>query len=540
MFQGKATTTFLKKLCAYIWCVFVCSCLLPWPAAIAADTSIGVLAKRGNLKTMQRWQPVADYLTEQIPNHKFVIYPLDFSAIDAAVESKRIDFLLVNPGIYVQLQATAKISRIVTLKNDANGSPATSFGSLIFTKAGNTEINSIEDAVGKRVAAVNKQSFGGWITAWHEFHKHGIDPFTHFERLDFLGTHDAVIMSVINGTYDIGIARTDTLERLANERQISTNDIHVIHEACPTTAKNPNELPCDIRRSTPLYPEWPLARLPSTPRDLAEKVAVALISMPEDHPAAQKANIKGWTIPANYQPVHDVLRDLRLPPYDNLGDISLHELWDSFKLETMSMLVLMLVLAVLLLRNISLNRHLRASRERLRHMARYDALTNLPNRRYFEEFASKHLYQAERNSTQMGLLFVDLDGFKPINDTYGHAVGDLVLIEVAERLSGIVRRGDIVARCGGDEFLILMVDVHGRKDLQDAATRVLHDVQKPMQISDIAITIGTSIGIACYPDDGTNVEDLLRNSDAAMYAVKQAGRNDYAFYDSARHIPIMD
>jgi diguanylate cyclase (GGDEF)-like protein len=127
-------------------------------------------------------------------------------------------------------------------------------------------------------------------------------------------------------------------------------------------------------------------------------------------------------------------------------------------------------------------------------------------------------------------MMLDLDHFKDINDTLGHMVGDQLLKEVGYRLSGLVRQSDTVARLGGDEFIILLSDIERKDDSVGIAETVLKAFHKPFVCGNHKLTCGISIGIAVYPDDGNDIDTLLRNSDMAMYSVKTQGRNNYNFF----------
>lgn len=170
------------------------------------------------------------------------------------------------------------------------------------------------------------------------------------------------------------------------------------------------------------------------------------------------------------------------------------------------------------------------SEQRLDFLAHHDALTQLANRTLFHDWLQETLLRARRHDSRVGLLFIDLDHFKPINDTLGHLVGDHLLQEVAKRISACVRESDMIARLGGDEFTVLLDDLADREDAAGTARKILATLSEPFHISGHELQISASIGIACYPHDGQDAETLLRNADTAMYRAKEGGRNDYRFY----------
>ncbi|MED4753212.1 EAL domain-containing protein [Brevibacillus choshinensis] len=171
------------------------------------------------------------------------------------------------------------------------------------------------------------------------------------------------------------------------------------------------------------------------------------------------------------------------------------------------------------------------SEETIHHLAYHDALTDLPNRRMYVQQLTKEIMQAKRFQSNMAVLFLDMDRFKDINDSFGHDVGDMLLIEVAKRLQACVQPGDIVARLGGDEFTILLCQLTDSKQAEDVAELIMSQLQKPFELNGHLATISSSIGIAMFPQDGENAEDLLKRADTALYSVKSQGRNGYSLFD---------
>jgi diguanylate cyclase (GGDEF)-like protein len=166
----------------------------------------------------------------------------------------------------------------------------------------------------------------------------------------------------------------------------------------------------------------------------------------------------------------------------------------------------------------------------VRFLAYHDALTGLPNRRLLEDRLKQALYRAERRESSVGLLLIDLDDFKEVNDSAGHRAGDAVLREVAIRLSGCMRKADTLARQGGDEFVVVMGDLAGEADCQVVAEKIHRALAPEVRLEERSFSIGASIGIAVFPGDAKDGDALLRNADAAMYRAKQLGRNHYRFY----------
>ena len=172
--------------------------------------------------------------------------------------------------------------------------------------------------------------------------------------------------------------------------------------------------------------------------------------------------------------------------------------------------------------------------EENRVLAYFDTLTGLPNRLLFKERAGQALIQAQRHDRKVAICLLDLDGFKRVNDTLGHESGDLLLISLSERLQRIVRSGTF-ARLGGDEFTLLMTDVSRIDDLARISERILETVAEPFHLGTQEVIVTASIGVSIYPDDGDDLETILRNADTAMYHAKDKGGNSYHFYTSQMH-----
>lgn len=169
----------------------------------------------------------------------------------------------------------------------------------------------------------------------------------------------------------------------------------------------------------------------------------------------------------------------------------------------------------------------------IRYQAHHDALTNLPNRTLFQDRLNHALRKCSRSAGKLAIFYMDLDGFKTINDSLGHLTGDELLVQVSHRLEEALREADTVARVGGDEFIVLLEDIEGHAEVVHLAERVLDVFRKPFFLQGQELYITTSIGVAIYPGDGETEELLIRNADIAMYKAKDQGRNNFHFYTSS-------
>ncbi len=168
--------------------------------------------------------------------------------------------------------------------------------------------------------------------------------------------------------------------------------------------------------------------------------------------------------------------------------------------------------------------------ERIRHLAFHDPLTELPNRTLLMERLTQLIAATARQPNNLALLFLDLDGFKSINDNFGHDVGDDVLVIVAQKIQTEIRLSDTVARLGGDEFIVLLSNPIDAEGSANIANRIIHKLNEPMEFSGLSVNVGVSVGIIMFPDDGHLPVQLLKRADEAMYQAKAAGRNQYSFY----------
>ena len=169
----------------------------------------------------------------------------------------------------------------------------------------------------------------------------------------------------------------------------------------------------------------------------------------------------------------------------------------------------------------------------IRHLARHDPLTELPNRALFVDRLQQAVAMAKRNRQQLAVLFIDLDRFKPVNDTYGHAVGDRLLQEVARRMLAVVRQSDTVARLGGDEFVVLLQEVASAASARRVADKLHAALRQPFVINGHPLQISSCIGLALYPEHGGDALELTKNADSAMYQAKHAGRDRVCLFGAA-------
>jgi len=177
---------------------------------------------------------------------------------------------------------------------------------------------------------------------------------------------------------------------------------------------------------------------------------------------------------------------------------------------------------------------LRKQQEKLEHITNFDVLTDLPNRLLLSDRLRQAMHMSKRNGKDLALLYLDLDGFKQVNDEYGHEVGDALLVGLSQRMQSALREVDTLARMGGDEFVAVLVDIDGARELDCLVGRILKACSDPITIGDHVIQVSASIGVTLFPNDDVDEDQLIRHADFAMYEAKQSGKNRFHIFDAAR------
>lgn len=343
---NSAKRLLLAKLCfsalVVIWTLVITAfTFVPAATTLFAEealekVSIGVLAKNGVERCLKQWGPTADYLTAEVPGYAFSIVPLGFDEISPAIKHGDVNFILVNPAQYVQaVHEHGAVRRIATLANLRLHQGHTPNAGTIITRADRKDIKSIADLKGKTFMAPYREAFAGWYTVWRKIKENGLDPHRDFADLRFGGTHDAVVNAVRDGKVDAGSIQTGVLELMASKGKINLDDFRTICPHCNTA-----EIP--FLHSTRHYPEWPFAQVMDTSNELAAKVAIALLSMPQDSSAARAARCVGWTIPCNYMPVKECLQAIQVKPFENYGKVTFGQALRQHWLSVVSLLGLAL------------------------------------------------------------------------------------------------------------------------------------------------------------------------------------------------------
>ena len=182
---------------------------------------------------------------------------------------------------------------------------------------------------------------------------------------------------------------------------------------------------------------------------------------------------------------------------------------------------------------------LKKHQDELEHIAHYDALTGMPNRVLLADRLQQAMLQSQRRSSALAVAYLDLDGFKPVNDQHGHEVGDQLLVTLSQRMKASLRESDTLARIGGDEFVALLVDIGERRDCELLLSRLLQAAATPVRVDGALLQLSASIGVTLYPQDNADADQLVRHADQAMYLAKQAGKNRFHLFDVAQDAAIQ-
>lgn len=684
---------------------------------------LGILALRPKPQMQQAWQPLANYLSAQLPGYRMQLHLLDHLEMLAAIQQHQLDFMLTNPSHYIILRQKAGFSGSLATMIPKEGShPLHNFGGVIFTRNNRHDIKELSDLKHKKIACIGTGAgtFGGFQTQTLELHRAGID----LKPQQFVVTgmpQDQVIKAVLEGKADIGFVRSGLIEKLEQQGTIPTGSFKIINK------KDTPDFP--FACSTRLYPEWPFVALPHVDPHLAARVAATLLSLEPDTPALEAAGIHSFGIPADYLPVEELLRELRLPPFNTTPPFYIRDVWKRYWPWIISLALAIAVgvqrhlhqlsdkrrlkiafsdleqkqlelekvkttveaanraLRLLSASNQTLLRsldekelllqvckisvelggysaawvslaqddheksvlplawygsidefidappihwsdnHLGATatgtairtgmtqlrhdmlhdptlapwhpqfqknnfqsaislplqvhdavisalsiyapephafqgeevalleemaqdlafgiqtirdreahektREHVHKLAYYDLLTGLANRSLFQDRLIQTVLEASLQTYNLGIIFLDLDGFKKVNDTLGHNVGDELLKMIAIRLVNTLRPRDTVARFGGNEFAILAPEIRQEVDLAVVARKLLTALKEPFFIHGRELHVTASIGIASFPSDSLEADDLLRYADAAMNHAKGSGKNSFKFYSAS-------
>jgi len=338
------------------WLKF-CLILLVAPSTAMADEvlRLGFLAFRPDALLIRQWQPVAKYLSQAVPGHEVQLRVLSQSEMNQALLNNELDFVLTNPSHFIQLRESSRLTGVLaTLNQLENDSPVAAMGGVIVRLKERADIHQLTDLRGKRIAALGPDSLGAYVAQIHELSRQQID----IRQLDIRFTgqpQEKIIDALLNGEADVGFIRTGMLENLIKEGKLPADRLAVINPQAF------HSLP--FVSSTRLYPEWPFLALPHVDQKVARRITVALLALTADHPAAIAAGINGFNIPADYSPVEEAMRELRLAPYDAPPRFTWRDVWQRYQQLLLAGLLGAAAIAFLAVRLSLSNRKLNVARQ---------------------------------------------------------------------------------------------------------------------------------------------------------------------------------
>lgn len=618
--------------------------------------TIGVLAFRPKALSTLQWQPLEDYLNQNLPSIQFNLKVFTFPELQRAIDNKTIDFLLTNSANYIQLTHKYGLSApLASLINKSNDSSLFGFGGAIIIHKDNSSIKQLIDLQGKRIATPSFESFGGYMMQAYELQKIGLKIKKDLQFLETGMPHDTAITALLNKQVDAAFVRTGVLESLRKESPLAFNQLQII---------NPSSELFPFMLSTRLYPEWPFAALPHTNSVLSGQITGLLLTLEHNSITTQKIGIHGFSIPADYEPIREVLRSLRVYPYEANPEFTFEDIWTQYSLEIIGILLIAIIIILLSINLMSTNKRLKSHKQileeqasslaiaavafntqqailiatpdekiirvnqafsditgyqanevigktprifksghhpiefynkiwktlkkegfwqgeiwnrrksgeiypvgqsikaiknsqgeithylstftditqhkenedKIRKLAFYDPLTNLANRRLLKDHLQQTMVSSDKDGFYFAIIFIDLDNFKTLNDTLGHHYGDLLLQQLAKRLTACVSDGDTVCRPGGDEFILLIPNISTQHhkamyESQHFAEKVLSHISQPYSLADKPYSISASLGISIAKGHQKTLDELCKHSDLAMYQSKTAGKNTISFFD---------
>lgn len=314
---------------------------------------IGKLAFESEETILEKWQPLINQLNEKLDLIQIELRPLNYQQLVSSISRREIDFVFTNSASYIEIShAHGLSSPLVSLINAERGQAIRGFGGVILVKQSRTDLLALDDLKGQTIAAPSKQSLGGYMMQLYELMQHGIDAES-FKLVETDMPHDRAIQAVLDNTADAAFVRTGVIESLIENKLIQPDTLRVLHEQA---------LPgFPYALSTRLYPEWPIAAMPHVEDEYAGQLAGALLALPYNTALMRQAGIYGFSVPADYEPVRELMRALALPPYHVKTQISWQDIWHSHRVEVLALSALVLVIVLLSVILLWFNRRLKQS-----------------------------------------------------------------------------------------------------------------------------------------------------------------------------------
>jgi diguanylate cyclase (GGDEF)-like protein/PAS domain S-box-containing protein len=364
---------------------------------------VGIYADRPLNVAEQRWQYLEHYLESQVTDADFVLDVMDLQELEAGVQQNRFDFVFTNPTHFIQLRNQYPLSGALgTLVRLVDEQPVAALGGVIFTRADSSTVQSLESMTTERIVASDARLLGGYQAQLQTLKDAGLD--LNKLNIDFTGSpQDKVVNAVLNGDYEVGFVSTGILEQMAAEDRLDLSRIKILNKTALS------DYP--YRVSTGLYPEWPFVALPKVRETTARKVASAILGLDSQHEISRQIGISGFTVPADYLPVEQSMRDLGMPPFDVAPKVSFQQIWQQHH-KLIALLVIASILILLLLLIIARqNLFLRQSEQKVKQ--------------YLHEIEKRHQFLRSTFSAIPDLVWIkDQEGrYLDCNSRYEKLIG---------------------------------------------------------------------------------------------------------------------
>lgn len=503
------------------------------PLKINVQTiKIGILSSLDIQAVIEQYQPLIEYLNDHISGYKFEMVHLSFNNIESMIDAKNVDFVISNPSTYVKFESKHSLIKLATLQKRFNNQAFSHFGTTIFVRK-DSKIKELKDIKNKKVVAVHPNSFGGYVISKYELLANyglNLDKDT---NLSFSTSAYNTIKDVLNSKYDVGIIRTGVLEELSNVGHLNMDDFYVLNQ------QSHKDFPFLV--SSALYPEWSFVKLNHVSQSLSKNVLLSLLSYEQ--------NGLSWITPVDDKEVHNIHKALKIEPYIS-QDFNIYDIWEKYEYTIIVLALSIFIIVLLALKLMIVNKRLKnqnkeiedfnieleqkvktrtkelfIANEKLQEMVSKDFLTGVSSRLYFYEQSQSAFEFARRAKMPLSVLLFDIDKFKEVNDTYGHDGGDEVLKKFAIKIKENLRQSDIFGRLGGEEFCICInnIDIKGAVALANKLRIVIERTNCDIESRVIHIT--TSIGVAQMDSGDSNIDDIIKRADIALYQAKSRGRN---------------
>lgn len=350
--------------CVFLTALVAALLVLALPVQATADErktlTFGVFAFLGAENTRAKYQPLVDYLNQTLTQERIILQVLDAKDIERALSERALDIVTTNPTHFLVVRKQQPLTGVIaTLVGNEAGQPLHHLGGAIIARADRDDIRALQDVRGKVIAAPSLSHMGDYRAQAYELFREGIRLPEHVARLDILDDHQNVVRAVLAGSADVGFVRSGIVEMMGREGSLPTGEVKLIHQ------QHQPAFPYQV--STRLYPEWPVFAMPHVDERAVRHVAAALYGLEPEHPAARAAGIHGYTIPADYLPVEELSRALRLPPFDHAPHFTFRDIRERWGYMLIAgLLAALLVTALAIGLTLALRR---ACRERSRSQA---------------------------------------------------------------------------------------------------------------------------------------------------------------------------